>query len=84
MKVFSVFDVAAEAFGIPMFFKTRGEALRGFIDVASDKSTGIGKHPQCFTLFELGDFDECTGLFSLHASPVSCGLALELISGSTV
>lgn len=53
--------------------------IRAFSDAAADKSSAIGKHPQDFTLFELGEFDSTNATFGLHSSPISCGVAIEFL-----
>ena len=57
-KIFSVFDSKAELYLTPFFMKTKGEAVRGFEDVANDKNSAIGRHPEDYTLFELGEYDD--------------------------
>ena len=79
MRVFSVYDSKAEAYGAPVFFKTKGEAIRGFTDIVNDGNSMLSKYPGDYTLFELGSFDEETAKFDLHASPVSLGVALEFV-----
>lgn len=64
----SVRDSAAELFGQPFFCPSRGVALRSFADevnrAAPDNALCV--HPDDFVLYELGSFDESTGLFSCH------------------
>ena len=42
------------------------------------RSMIFSKYAEDYTLFELGEFDEATGQFSLHNTPVSLGKASEL------
>lgn len=78
LKIFSVYDSKAEFHNTPFFMQSRGEAIRGFKEMADDGQTAIGRHPADFTLFELGEYDNLKATFSLHPTPVSLGLALEL------
>lgn len=80
LKVYSVFDRAVGDYGRPFFEISRGSALRAFSDIAKDETSAIGKHPQDFTLFELGDYDTSNGTFSLLATPYSCGVAVEFLA----
>lgn len=64
VKVFSVYDVKTAAYGQPFFSPTRASAQRAFIGACSDRSTMLGQHPQDFRLFELGTFDDQSGLLS--------------------
>lgn len=80
-KVFTVFDSGIEAYMKPFFDVARGAAIRSFSDIVQDKSSAIGKHPQDFTLFELGEYDDSTGKFILYDAPVSLGTAIEFLPG---
>lgn len=78
-KVFSVFDSKTGFFCPPFFLKARGEALRSFADTAQGKDTLISSHPEDFSLFELGEFDDSSAVFTLHPAPISLGTAIELL-----
>lgn len=77
LRVFSVFDSAAEAFLPPMFLQSRGVAMRSFGDAVNRKDHQFHEHPEHFTLFEIGLWDDSNAQFELHKTPVSCGLAIE-------
>lgn len=79
VKIFSVYDSKVEAYIQPFFMQSRGQAIRSFGDIAGDKTTNIGKHPADFTLFELGEFDDSNASFSMHNTPISIGVAIELL-----
>jgi hypothetical protein len=67
----SVKDRAADAFGRPMFVPSTGVAIRSFSDEVNrkDVENNLYNHPDDFDLYELGEFDDNTGLFSLHEQP---------------
>jgi len=79
LKVFSVFDSKIGTFARPFFMKTQGEALRGWLDVVNDERSAFSKHPEDFTLFEIGSFEDEEGRFENHVTPISLGLALEFV-----
>jgi hypothetical protein len=62
--ILSVKDTAAQAFGRPMFVPTAALAVRSFRDEVnrSDANNEMFKHPDDFELYELGSFDDSTGL----------------------
>lgn len=60
-KVCSVFDSKSKLYSQPAFFKTNGEAIRAFMEACKDSKTTVGKYPEDFTFFLLGEFDEETG-----------------------
>ena len=76
-KAFSVFDSASESFSPPFFAQTKGLAIRSFADLVNDPNTSVHKYPDQFTLFEIGEFHDDTGVLSATKTPLSCGLAIE-------
>lgn len=72
----SVRDAKSEVWMAPMFVRTKGEALRSFVDeVNSDPSkSAIAAHPEDYTLFYLGTFDQLTGLLVPAVQPESLGV----------
>lgn len=77
MKLFSIYDHKAKAYGLPFYQRQSGEAIRSFSDLANDDKSNVCKHPEDYTLFLLGDFDELTGLMELEKTPQPLGKALE-------
>jgi len=78
----TVKDRAADAFGRPMFVRSIGEAIRSFSDEVnrSGDDNQLYNHSDDFDLFELGEFDDNTGLFVLHEQPklVSLGKQVKI------
>jgi len=81
LKIFSVFDSKVGAYMSPFFMRSTGEAVRAFTQAVSDKDTQFCKHPEDYTLFELGEWDDQTSKFDLKSTPVSLGLAIEFKGG---
>ena len=79
-KVFSVYDTKAEAYVSPFFFPAVGLAIRGFVDEANNPNSQINKHPTDFALFELGEFDDSSGVFTCLPAPRNLGLAHEFLA----
>jgi hypothetical protein len=78
----SVKDRAADAFGRPMFVRSIGEAIRSFSDEinrAADDNQ-LFNHSDDFDLFELGEFDDNTGLIEVYEQPklVSLGKQVKI------
>lgn len=67
----TVKDRAADAYGRPMFVPSTGIAIRSFSDEINRQSADnqMYNHSDDFDLYELGEFDDNTGLFSLHDQP---------------
>ncbi len=76
----SVKDRAADAFGRPMFVPSVGVAIRSFSDEVNrkDAENQLYNHPDDFDLYELGEFDDNTGLFALHEQPKLLSLGKQV------
>lgn len=75
VKVLAVFDNKIGTFAQPFFSQTLSSGKRSFADAAADPSTLLNKHPEDFTLFLLGDFDDSTGFLDPLSAPENLGLA---------
>lgn len=75
--MFCCYDAKAEYYMTPFLMNTRGEALRAFQDIANDPQSAICKHPEDFSLFEIGEYDSLTGRVENLIAPLSLGKALE-------
>lgn len=81
-KVFAIHDVKAGAYLQPFFAMSRGTAIRAFSDHARDASTPVGQHPEDYTLFELGTFDDHDAHFDLLDIAEPLGKALHFLQAS--
>jgi len=76
----TVKDRAADAFGRPMFVPSTGVAIRSFSDEINRNSADnqLYNHPDDFDLYELGSFDDNTGLFHLNEQPKLLSLGKQV------
>jgi len=58
INIFSIFDEKAQAFTSPFFQPAVGQALRAFSDLSADSKTTICAHPEDFSLYHIGVFDD--------------------------
>lgn len=77
-EVFSVYDSKAEVYSKPFLMKKPGEAMRLFVNVVNDPQTEMNKHPEDFTLFHLGTFDDEKGTFENKKTPTSMAVGIEV------
>lgn len=77
--IFAIRDTKAEAYLQPFFSQTKGTAIRAFTDAVNDSKSQFSRYPADFVLFELGGWDDDTGSFTLHKTPISLGLAKEFV-----
>lgn len=84
LKAFTIYDTKLEAYMQPFFMTSKGQALRAFSDTVNDQSTQFAKHPEDFTLFEIGEYDDSNAQLTSHKTPISLGLAIEYANTSKV
>ena len=84
LKIFSVYDCKSASWGLPIFQKTTGEALRSFTDAANDHSSNFCRHSPDYTLFEIGSYDADSGNISQLDSKINLGTALEFKNATPV
>lgn len=83
MKIFNVHDSKAQAYLRPFFEKTAGLAVRAFETAARDTEHAFNKYPGDYTLFEVGNHDEETGIITGLATHINLGKALDYIGDTT-
>ncbi len=78
--IVSVKDTAAQAFGRPIFVPAIPVALRSFRDEVNrkDSAEDLARHPEDFELYELGSFDDATGMIELVNPPRLVARAKDL------
>lgn len=79
LNAYTIFDTASGVYMRPFFAAADGEALRGFKDIATDATHQVGKHPEDYTLFRLGSFNDTTAALQGEA-PEKLMTGLEAVS----
>jgi hypothetical protein len=76
----TVKDRAADVYGRPMFVPSAGVAIRSFSDEINRNNADnqLFNHPDDFDLYELGEFDDNSGLFTLHEQPKLLSLGKQV------
>jgi hypothetical protein len=80
LQVFSIYDSKIEAYMPPFFLKSIGEAKRVLGDAVLDPKSALSQHPEDYTLFHLGSWDDTDAQFAPTLSPESVCVLLELKS----
>lgn len=75
--VFVLWDSKAESYLRPFFLQKKGEALRMFQDLANDPQSEICKHAGDYTLMEIAEYDQETGVIAPYKTFKNWGTALE-------
>lgn len=68
--LFSIHDRITEAFAPPFVASTVGEAQRMFASACADPQSQLNQHPHDFALYQLGSFNNSTGLLEPVVPPV--------------
>lgn len=82
--IFCIYDSKAGYYRNPFIMTTKGEALRGFEDIANDNKTEIGRHPEDFVLFCIGFYDRKTGNIDVKKEKEALGIAIEFVKKNEV
>lgn len=73
LEVYAVHDSAVGAFNNPLFFRSRGEALRSFSDAVADEKNGFVAHAEHYSFWMIGTYDTNSGLLEPVAPDRLCG-----------
>ena len=74
---FSIYDTKAQNYHVPYFLKNEAIAIRQFGDMVNDPDTTINKHPEDYTLFKLGSWDDQNSKFTQEKTPKALGTGVE-------
>lgn len=78
LNIYSIYDAKIEEYQTPFFAKADGAVIRGVLDAMENKQSDLARHPEDFTVFRLGVFDEETASIDLCASPQTVCKVWEL------
>lgn len=76
-KIFCFKDEKSETYGPPMTVETQGVFIRQIQEQLPQGQAIWSKHPQDFSIFELGEYDIYTGKILLHESKKCLGLVMD-------
>jgi hypothetical protein len=84
LKMYTFLDSAAQAFTTPFFMHNDGLAIRAFQDnVNSSEENNMSLHPEQFTLFQVGEWDDKSASVETLEAPRKLALGVELINDET-
>lgn len=76
-QVFSIMDSKVKVFAQPFYMRNAAEALRAWSNTINDPQTQFAKHPADYTLFEIGSYDDETGVIEMHQNYNNLGNGLQ-------
>lgn len=69
MNMYSVRDVKTDTYSFPFQAPTNSAAIRSFGDLVGDEGNLVHRHPEDYSLYYVGAFDNVTGLPEYDAPP---------------
>ena len=82
-QVFSIYDAKAQAYFPPFYLHNSQMAIRQFGDMVNDPESRVSKHPEDYTLFNLGEWDDQTSNYKIAKnSPESLGNGVQFVNGN--
>lgn len=80
-KLYVLKDDKSTSYGAPITFPTRGMFIRNFIQEELMRGQAIfAKHPQDFSVFEIGEYDPRSGNIDMYESKTCLGLVQDFRS----
>lgn len=64
LKMFSVYDEKAQIYNKPFHFPNMETMKRTMIDLVLKDDNDVGKHPEDYLCYMIGEFDEDTGVLT--------------------
>ena len=84
LKLFSIYDSKAKNYDRVITLRTTEEAIRSFSYSINDEKHQYSTYPEDFVLFELGTYDEDTGMIEPYSSPISIGVGVNFVKKASV
>jgi hypothetical protein len=78
-NIFSIYDQKAKAYLPPFILPNEAMAVRTFSDCVNSKEHQFGAHPEDYTLFNIGDFDDSQGSIKQKTPHLVVATGLELL-----
>lgn len=82
LEAYAFWDAKTQAFMRPQFLQSKGQALRIFGDLVNgriDENNEFQKHPEDYSLFHIGSYDDSNGYLDAVQQPVRIVTGIELV-----
>lgn len=80
LKMFAVYDSKTEAYFPPFYNTTNAAALRDFADKVNTPNHHWARHPEDFSLFCVGVYDDLTAVITPMSPHQTLGKAIEYVN----
>lgn len=78
--VFAVRDSAMDAFMQPFFVPSTGVAVRSFSDEVNRADSPMNTHPDDYSLYQIGEYEESTGRLNSLPDPIMLSRGKDVIT----
>ena len=78
-NIYMIYDTAAAIYMGPLIFRADGEAMREFEGQSTNADSKIGHHPEDFSLYRVGSFDDHDGKL-VPEDKICLATALEMVA----
>lgn len=78
-KMYSVYDVKSKLYQVPFHSHNDGHAIRCFTDMVRHEKSHLSRYPEDFILFNVGSFDDESGVISPLSRPIQIIVASECV-----
>ncbi len=79
LEVFVIYDSKSEIYEAPFCQRTKGEAVRTFIDLVNNPKSLVSQHPEDYTLFHVGQYDNSKGTHTNLNALLSLGTGIQYV-----
>jgi len=79
LMMYAVYDHKAKAYGQPKLDYNTATCLRWFSDLVNKDGHPWQAHPEDYTLFQLGEYDDQSGMILPLTTPTPIGKAVEYV-----
>jgi len=77
--IVAIYDHALDSYLRPFYTPALGAAIRGFQDEINRQDSEMGKHPDDYDLFNLGQWDDSTGKHENLEEPQQIAIGKQVI-----
>lgn len=81
-SMYTIYDQKAKVYNRPFHLLNDDVAMRTAQDLAADKNTDLGRHPEDFILFKIAHYDDSTATIALLEKPELFCKFHEITKGS--
>jgi len=81
--IYSIHDSKAEAYLPPFYLHNKNMAIRSFRDCVTDEGHTFNRHPEDYSLWEIGEFDDATGEIIYYTPHHALGTGMDYINNET-